>query len=120
MRGETWRRGILHQCDEYPCEKIADLEDTVSFITVRHRLKDLDELKAIGLEAFQAQIDQKLAILADLLEHYNDGRRKSCFCLAVTLMPLSELKTVMDQSRSRTLTDMPLKEKPFWPPRRRF
>ena len=58
-------------------------------------LKDLDQLKRIGPAAFEAQMEQKLAILAELLEDYNEGRRKSFYCRAVTLLPLAELETVM-------------------------
>ena len=55
-------------------------------------------------------MEQKLAILAELLEDYNEGRRKSFYCLAVTLLPLAELETVM--TGLRTLDPaMPGKEK---------
>ena len=55
-------------------------------------------------------MEQKLAILAELLEDYNDGRRKSFYCLAVALLPLAELETVM--TGLRTLDPaMPVKEK---------
>ncbi len=45
-------------------------------------------------------MEQKLAILAELLEDYNEGRRKSFYCLAVTLLPLAELETVMTGLRT--------------------
>lgn len=98
------------QCEHYPCKRMAVTEDTVSFVTCRHRLKDLDQLKRTGPAAFEAQMEQKLAILAELLEDYNDGRRKSFYCLTVTLLPLAELETVM--TGLRTLDPaMPVKEK---------
>ena len=55
-------------------------------------------------------MEQKLAILAELLEDFNDGRRKSFYCLAVTLLPLAELETVMT-SLSTLDPAMPAKEK---------
>lgn len=99
------------QCQNYPCEKMACTEDTVSFVTCRHRLKDLDELKRVGTDVFEAQLGEKLVILKDLLEHYNDGRRKSFYCLAVTLLPLADLQVCMSQLANASLTSVQEKAK---------
>ena len=37
------------QCEHYPCKRMAVTEDTVSFVTCRHRLKDLDHDRACRL-----------------------------------------------------------------------
>ena len=53
-------------------------------------------MKEMGVEAYNYRQMQKLEILKLLLKGYNDGRRKSFFCLAVNLLDLEDLKTVME------------------------
>lgn len=55
---------------------------------------DLDKMKRIGEEAYNAEQLEKRRLLDRLLEEYNDGRRKTLFCLAVNLIPLEDLRTV--------------------------
>ena len=51
-------------------------------------------------------------ILKCLLKDYNDGRRKSFFCLAVNLLDLEDLKTVMEHlAEEKKLESLTLKEK---------
>lgn len=48
--------------------------------------------RKIGVCAYNREQAEKVQILNQLLEHYNDGRRKTFFCLAVNLLELSELR----------------------------
>lgn len=52
-----------------------------------------------------------MQILSYLLSHFNDGRRKNFFCVAVNLLELSELREAMEQIRANDkLSALPLKE----------
>lgn len=55
---------------------------------------DLERMQRIGEEAYNAEQVEKRQILDRLLAEYNDGRKKTLFCLAVNLLPLEELRTV--------------------------
>lgn len=69
-------------------------------------------MKQIGVEAYNSEQIQKLEILKCLLKDYNDGRRKSFFCLAVNLLDLEDLKTVMEHlAEEKKLESLTLKEK---------
>ena len=69
-------------------------------------------MKEMGVEAYNYAQRQKLEILELLLEGYNDGRRKSFFCLAVNLLDLEDLKTVMEHlAEEKKLESLTLKEK---------
>lgn len=83
-------------CREYPCEKYDGIEVLDSFIVHRNQKNDLEKMKSIGLEAYQAELHEKMNILELLLSDYNDGRRKSFYCLAVNLLELHDLKSVME------------------------
>ena len=57
-------------------------------------------------------MEEKRAILDKLLAHYNDGRRKTLFNTAVSLLPLEELHSVMALLDSRPeLGEQPIKER---------
>jgi hypothetical protein len=84
-------------CKEYPCHRYDDANLADSFITYRHQLKDLDKAKIIGLEAYEAELNKKIALLENLLETCDDGRRKSFFCIAVNLLDLQDIESVMAQ-----------------------
>ena len=72
---------------------------------------NFERIKSEGLEIYKAELGEKIAILQELLDHYNDGRRKSFYCLAVGLLSLEDIQTVMTDLRAKTFDDDPVKEK---------
>lgn len=85
-----------NQCQEFPCDQYGRADAYDIFITHRNWKRDFEKMEAIGAEAYHSEQRQKLEILRFLLEHYNDGRRKSFFCLAVNLLDVDDLETVME------------------------
>lgn len=99
-------------CDEYPCKKYDCIDAFDSFITHRNQPKDFEKVKKIGLETYKSEMTEKIEILKYLLANYNDGRRKSFFCIAVNLLELQDLKSVMKQIATETQMDnLMIKEK---------
>jgi len=106
------RRSIEYcfECEEYPCkkyDKCNGVETNDSFITHRNILSNFEKIKTHGLTAYQNELNQKIQILCDLLENYNDGRRKSFFCIAVNLLELNDINKVV----ANFDPNLPLKEK---------
>ncbi len=97
-------------CDEYPCEKYDGIDAFDSFITHRNQLKDIEKVKKIGLDAYKSELSEKMELLKYLLENYNDGRRKSLYCIAVNLLSLEDLRTVMNEITAGTKSE-DIKEK---------
>ena len=89
-----------YECGNYPCEKYQHIDEYDSFITHRRRKSDLEKAQRIGVEQYNLEQQEKIKILSFLLSDYNDGRRKSFFCVAVNLLDLSELKEAMEQIQS--------------------
>lgn len=85
------------QCDEYPCSKYDHIEDYDVFITGRNQKRDMEKAHQIGIEAYNAEQAEKAGILDTLLSRYNDGRKKTMFCVAVNLLELWELREVLIQ-----------------------
>ena len=82
---EQGRPEYCFQCASYPCQKFDDLSEFDSFLPTRNRQADFLRAQTMGLEAYRAMMDEKIAILEHLLARYNDGRRKTFFCTAVNL-----------------------------------
>jgi len=99
-------------CNEYPCEKYRGIDEFDSFITHRNQLKDMKKAQKIGTEQYNSELIEKAEILKHLLANYNDGRRKSFFCIAVNLLDLHDLKNIIEQINSKTTYEyLTLKEK---------
>ena len=107
------RKGIEYcfQCEEYPCKKYdgADLSD--SFITHKNQLRDLEKAKRIGMEMYEAELNEKVSVLEELLKSYDDGRRKGFYCVAVNMLELDDVKIIMGQLGSAVSSYSLLKEK---------
>ena len=97
-------------CEAFPCGKYEDAGKYDVFITHRNYKKDFEKAAQIGVEAYQEEQRGKEEILNHLLENYNDGRRKTLFCLAVNLLELEELKEVVERAGD-ALEGLTLKEK---------
>ena len=83
------------ECPEYPCFRYEGFDDGDSFVPHRNRQQDIVQARELGLEDYLAQLEEKRAILDELLARYNAGRRKTLFTTAVYLLPLEELRSVM-------------------------
>lgn len=68
-----------------------------SFITYRNVLSDFNKAMEQGVEQYQKELNEKVEILQYLLTHYNDGRKKNFYCIAVNLFKLSDLKDIMNE-----------------------
>jgi len=98
-------------CDEYPCKKYDGADLTDSFITHYNQLKDFEKVKNIGLDAYQAEQNEKVEMLRNLLGNYNDGRQKNFFCIAVNLLEMEDVKHVMEQITYEAKPEDSIKEK---------
>lgn len=100
------------QCSKYPCEKYAHIDDFDSFITHRNRKSDMEKAKRFGIDTYNAEQTEKAKILEVFLSGYNDGRKKTLFCVAVNLLELQELQTVLREIDPKPdMETMTLKEK---------
>lgn len=100
------------QCSEYPCEKYTHIDDFDTFITHRRQKADLKKARQFGIEAYNVEQIEKARILDILLSGYNDGRKKTLFCVAVNLLDISELQAVLRQIEKKgDMATLTLKEK---------
>ena len=75
-------------------------------------MKDFERIKELGIDKYNAEQKEKIDILKFLLENYNDGRKKTFFCLSVNLLDLQDLKNIMNQIKdNEEINKLTLKEK---------
>lgn len=84
-------------CGEYPCKKYNGTGLYDSFITHQNQLTNFEKVNRIGIEAYQVELNSKVLLLQRLLDQFDDGRRKSYFCLAVNLLELEDVESTMIQ-----------------------
>ena len=101
------------ECKEYPCPRYEGFDDGDSFVPHRNRQQDIAQARELGLEAHLARLEEKRAILDELLAHYNDGRRKTLFTTAVSLLPLEDLRSAMASRARLELGEQAVKERAF-------
>ena len=72
----------------------------------------MEKAKRFGIDAYNAEQAEKANILEVLLSNYNDGCKKTLFCVAVNLLELQELQTVLREiDRKPDMKTMTIKEK---------
>lgn len=92
-------------CAEYPCACYEGFDDADSFVPHSRRRADLERARELGLDAYMFELREKAALLSELLEGYNDGRRKSLFCTAAYLLPLPDLRETLQALRALPAQD---------------
>ncbi len=101
-----------YECEEYPCSLYEHIDEFDSFITHKRQKADLAKAKQIGIIAYNAEQEEKIEILNMLLTEFNDGRRKSFYCVAVNLFELAEIEAIIKQIKNTAgLEGLTVKEK---------
>ena len=83
------------QCISFPCGRYIESSKVDSFISYRNVIRDLNRAKEFGIQRYQDELNQKIKILENLINHFNDGRKKGLFCNSVNLLTLDSLKKIM-------------------------
>ena len=105
------RKGLDYcfECNEFPCKKYDNYDETDSFITCKNLFRDMEKAKR-DFNAYKAELNEKMSILEELLTNYDDGRRKSFYCTAVNLLELDDIKLIMAQIKDRVDSQSSIKE----------
>lgn len=98
------------QCVEYPCKRYDGIDRHDSLISHRNQKKDLAKAKEIGVDAYRKEQRAKKAILAKLLDGYDDGTKDVFFCLAVNMLDVEDLTDVVETADGES-GGMSLREK---------
>jgi hypothetical protein len=81
-----------------------------SFKSYQKLEEDIQFVKEKGIEAFEEQQKIRESLLLGLLREFNEGRSKSYYCIAATVMSIDELKESLEEAAAGSKS-MNVKEK---------
>lgn len=96
--------GFCGECRQNKgCEKWAKHREASkkgdSFVCYQGLERNIAFIKKEGLAAFEKAQKGRQALLERMLEGFNEGRSKTYFCIAATVMEPEELEGALDQAR---------------------
>ncbi len=66
------------------------------------RLKDnIAFIQKNGMEEFEKQQERREKLLGAILSEFNEGRSKSFYCIAATVLEIGELESVLENARAK-------------------
>jgi len=94
---------VCAECSEFPCSKFEgwteDGEEVYdSFLTHRKAMPNLNFIKEHGLEQFARQQKKRMELLETMLQHFDEGRSKSFYCIATALLSITNLETALNEA----------------------
>jgi hypothetical protein len=75
------------------------MEDSV--VTHQKIKPNLHFIRKQGLDKFLRQQRERMGLLEKMLKDFNDGRSKSFYCIATTLLPVTELKALLGEAERK-------------------
>lgn len=102
------KRGLetCADCEEYPCVRFEkDHSGLDSFVSHRKVFSNLNDIRLGGLVSFMERQRIRIGVLNDFLACYDDGRSKSFYCLACTLLPMERLLECQEFMKTINPTD---------------
>ncbi len=96
------RKGLefCSECIEFPCSKFKAGEHD-SFLTHRKIVQNLNFIKKYGIKKFRAQQKKRIKLLETMISNFNDGRSRSFYCLATTLLTIPTLESTLDDANKK-------------------
>ena len=86
-----WRkhREMAKRLDSIVCYQ--KLEDNIAFIQKN------------GMDEFERQQQAREKLVRAMLSEFNDGRSKTFYCIAATMLEISELESVLEEARVKSV-----------------
>ena len=72
-------------------------------IVCYQRLEDnIDFIQKYGMEEFEKQQKTREKLLRAILAEFNEGRSKTLYCVAATILEIEELESVLEKARAKS------------------
>lgn len=80
------------ECTEFPCAKLDDAWEYDSFLTHRRMKTNLNYIREKGVEDHACKLEGRMALLGEMLSGFDEGRSKSLYCVAATLLSVEGIR----------------------------
>jgi hypothetical protein len=74
-----------------------------SFICYQKLEENISFVEKHGIEAFEKIQNRRVELLKELLNEFNDGRSKSYYCIAATVLEIGELEKAIDEGKNNAV-----------------
>lgn len=101
---------VCGECDEFPCAAkygswMSDGVQYDSFVTYQRVPDNMEFIKEQGVDRYVELQKTRIDLLETMLKSYNDGRSKSFYCIAATLLPTEDIEAALVETKRRIETD---------------
>ncbi|KAF5430138.1 hypothetical protein C5S39_08085 [Candidatus Methanophagaceae archaeon] len=98
---------VCAECDELPCPKFESEGGNAfdSFVTHRKTVWNLKFIKENGMAKFIEQQERRIELLEIMLKQFDEGRSKSFYCIAATLLPITDLEDSLENCEQKLKAD---------------
>lgn len=102
---------VCAECPEFPCSKFKSeeeyqqLKQSSSYPPYKKVMSNLNFIKEYGIKKFIEQQKKRIKLLETMIENFNDGRSRSCYCKAAALLDLTSLENSLDRATQKIKTD---------------
>ncbi len=96
-------------CDEFSCRRfapsVAGGGEYDSFLTYKKVRFNLDFIRKHGLRKFMEEQGKRMRYLETMLRDFDDGRSKSFYCIAATLLSKGRLEGALERTIKKIKVD---------------
>jgi hypothetical protein len=102
---------VCAECSDFPCSKFKSdeeyqqLKESSSYPSYKKVMPNLNFIKKHGIEKFVGQQKKRIKLLETMIENFDDGRSRSFFCKAATLLDLISLENSFDAASKKIKAD---------------
>ena len=102
---------VCAECSEFPCSKFKNdeeyqqVKESSSYPSYKKVMPNLNFIKEHGIEKFLEQQKKRIKLLEMMIKDFDDGKSRSFFCKATTLMDISNLEESLDEATKKIKTD---------------
>ena len=92
---------VCAECSDFPCSRFGESDEGEydSFLTYRKVRRNLSFIKEHGVEEFVALQRKRMDLLEEMLAQFNEGRSKSLYCVAATLLSIDSIEESIETAR---------------------
>jgi len=102
---------VCAECPEFPCSKFKSdeeyqqLQESSSYPSCKKVIPNLNFIKKHGIKKFIEQQRSRIKLLETMIKSFDDGRSRSFFCKATTLLDLTGLTSSLDKATQKIKKD---------------
>ena len=102
---------VCAECSEFPCykfkseEEYRQMKESSSYPSSKKLMPNLNFIKKYGIEKFIEQQKKRIKLLEIMIKNFDDGRSRSFFSKAATLLELPNLSSSIDKATQKIKTD---------------